>query len=196
MRRILTIITVIIFISFFLLSCGGYKGNSGTFIDKRDNQTYKWVRLGDQIWMAQNLNFEPEDKADGVSYGGRSSNSDKYGRLYHPGEMSKSDWREGYAPKDWHIASEKEWSDLLKYLGGEIEGVSKLIEGEFNAKFGGYGRLGTVNYQELDSAAYFWATSGSDYMMIKLTNDEIEFIPVSDISNDRHFKYSLRCVAD
>ncbi len=210
----MTIFGAIIFASFILSSCGGgktntdeqkdnttevkdevespYKGNSGSFVDDRDNQSYNWVRIGDQIWMAQNLNFEPEDKGAGVCYGGRSSNADEYGRLYHPQDMVSGN----YAPKGWHIASEKEWSDLLKTLGGEVAGVSKLINGDFKAKFGGYGELGSTNYKDLNTTAYFWATSGDDFMKIVLTKDKIEFIPVSSISNDRHFLYSIRCVAD
>ena len=38
-------------------------GQSGTFEDERDGKTYKWVRVGDQIWMVQNLAY----KADRVA---------------------------------------------------------------------------------------------------------------------------------
>lgn len=218
MKKIMIIIGATLFASLLITSCGGgktntdeqkdnsseskdekespYQGNSGSFIDERDNQTYNWVKIDGKIWMAQNLNFEPEDKSAGVCYGGRSSNCDEYGRLYHPQDMVKSNYSDGYAPKGWHIASEKEWSDLLKALGGDVNGVSKLINGDFKAKFGGYGVLGSTDYKDLSTAAYFWATSGDDFMKIVLTNDKIEFTPVSSISNDRHFLYSIRCVAD
>ena len=37
----------------------GEPENSGTFVDCRDEHIYQWIKIGNQIWMQENLAFLP-----------------------------------------------------------------------------------------------------------------------------------------
>jgi len=56
----------------------------GTLTDPRDHQEYRWVKIGSQIWMAQNLNY---DALNSWCYDDSALNCTRYGRLYSWGNM-------------------------------------------------------------------------------------------------------------
>jgi len=90
---------------------------SGTFTDSRDGKTYRTVRIGNQTWMAENLNYKT---GKSVCYDKKKSNCQKYGRLYDWNTAMKA------CPAGWHLPSDKEWTALTDFVGGEDTAGTKL----------------------------------------------------------------------
>jgi uncharacterized protein (TIGR02145 family) len=85
-----------------------YIGDNGYFTDSRDCQKYGWVRIGDQVWMSENLNFSTNDS---YVYNDDDANAEIYGRFYPWKIASKS------CPLGWHLPSDNEWKELEISLG-------------------------------------------------------------------------------
>jgi uncharacterized protein (TIGR02145 family) len=99
---------IIVLASLLFITFKGLSQTSGTFSDTRDGQTYDFVVIGNQTWMAENLNYPTPDS---WCYGDSLSNCDKYGRLYT--------WATAtiVCPDNWHLPSEEEWKILEQFIG-------------------------------------------------------------------------------
>lgn len=93
----------------------------GTFTDSRNNYTYNWIEIGEQIWMAENLAYNPNN-GDFVAHENNEANIAIYGYLYG--------WNtaQNIAPSGWHLPSEAEWLELVNSLGGEEVAGGKMKE--------------------------------------------------------------------
>lgn len=124
------------------------------FTDERDGQTYKTVKIGDQVWMAENLNFNsnflPEGAADSVynsfCFGDDDAACEKSGRLYlwsaamdsagiysddavgcgYYEECEAKEVVRGICPKGWHFPNNAEWKVLFEAAGGENYAAREL----------------------------------------------------------------------
>ena len=109
------------------------------WIDTRDRQSYATVQIGDQIWMAENLNIglfveSVEREMTGSTHSDVHNNDiiekfgylngiaycETYGGLYDWNEMMQYQTIEGVqgiCPDGWHIPTDQEWKDLEINLG-------------------------------------------------------------------------------
>ena len=148
---------------------------------------YKTVKIGNQVWMAENLNLDVG--AECWCYGNIQSNCNKYGRLY-TWEAAK---RAANKIAGWHLPSDAEWKQLERYLGmsksdadskGWRGNIGKKLQSTsgwktsssgngnnssgFSAMPGGEDALTRIgHFQLLGSFAYFWtATRDNNYRAV------------------------------
>ena len=140
--------------------------NANTFIDPRDGHKYKWVKIGNQIWMAENLAYmphinPPKKQEYGIwvyDYNGHNvaeakstENYHKYGCLYDwPTAMAlepeylEKPWdgdpenHQGLCPPGWHLPTDEEWMELEMALGMPDSAANDL----------GFDRAGTFTKNE------------------------------------------------
>lgn len=155
-----------------------------SLVDERDNQNYEVIKIGNQCWMAENLNygtfvqsnFQNAEHSD-VSNNGvvekyaldnEPSNNILYGGIYDWKEMMNYNFTEGsqgICPAGWHVPSDAEWQELEESTGGTLNagkaltiggssGFNILMAGSRTAKGGFAGSLETSFWTSSPSASH------------------------------------------
>jgi len=186
---------------------------SGTFVDKRDNKSYKFVKVNTQIWMAENLNYNANGS---FCYEKQNSNCETYGRLYSWETAMEA------CPPDWRLPSAEEWEILLKFLdpncgqysepfcpkagnklkdtkgwkdyGGDNGNGTNIIG--FSALPGGMGGAPDESSAGLGEAGFWWGSSqddnGNGYVVMASNRDTGVFYEYNNKSY--LFLFSVRCL--
>jgi uncharacterized protein (TIGR02145 family) len=166
-----------------------------TTITDIDNNLYRIVQIGTQIWMAENLRVEHYRNGDPVPvvssnsqwsvisgggmcwYSHDSAKYASYGPLYN--WAAAMDQR-GLSPKGWHIPSNGEWTTLITFLGGtDIAGARMKETGTahwFEPNLGADNRSGfrgiggglrytSGHYIGLNESGLYWSSSSGTSML-------------------------------
>jgi uncharacterized protein (TIGR02145 family) len=168
------------------------------FTDERDKQTYRTIKLNNQTWMAENLNYNAKGKGS-KCYENNESNCQIYGRLYNWGTAMKS------CPKGWHLPSSAEWQVLFDLVG--IERAGKILKASnywtqtgsgtddlgFSALAGGF-RYPTGLSANIGISGEWWTSSKSAANKSHIWDMSYSWSYVYKSESKHTYLHSVRCV--
>ena len=178
----------------------GFKGEYYYFMDPRDGQKYKVIKVGGDFWFAENLKYKPLN-GKSWSYNNNSLYVSIYGMLY--------DWETANVacPKGWRLPTDNEWGALELYFGGRNSAGEELkskvgwqkpnVKAEntsgFSALPGGY-RSETSNFSDIRKIGAWWTSSEVNKDNAWYRNLSNENTKVYRYYINKNTGYSVRCV--
>ena len=132
----------------------------GATVTDIDGNVYKTVKLGNQVWMRENLRTTKYANGTTIPLGtetsydvayryypnNNSANVSTYGYLYNwaavmkgaSGSDSNPSGVQGVCPDGWHVPSDAEWAELKNYVssqsqyvcGGDKDNIAKALASE------------------------------------------------------------------
>ena len=162
----------------------------GTLLDERDCQVYRTVTIGEQTWMAQNLNYLPKSGTT-YCYDDDDSYCDKYGRLYVRAAVS--------CPDGWHLPDDSEWETLFKSVGGQSKAAAALRASTgWEEKHSNLEDEDSYGFSALPSGVYYFGDEGNTGWFFSATDHNDFSVGSSDGSSKStaadYTAISVRCV--
>ena len=227
-----------IFVGWFTEAAGGtkvevskvYSANANiyarwveSFEDSRDGKTYKKVMIGNQTWMAENLNYDGKENGGneiGACYNNSADSCEKYGRLYNwstamdiNASYDSSYWNgsdvnhQGICPAGWHLPSSAERVALVNYVGSSAGTKLKSTSSWYNNGNGtdeyGWSALpGGVGFDDdffLNAGEHGVWWSATEIDTISADYQSMSYSDGASLSwnnFNKPFLFSVRCVAD
>jgi len=189
--------------------------------DSRNGQKYKTVRIGDQNWMAENLNYAVDSS---WCYAGSSDSCAKYGRLYQwsssmgiEAKYNNEKWngsdvkRKGVCPSGWHLPSRSEWGTLVTTAGGSsvagkklksttgwniYSGIINTDEFSFSALPGGGRSNFNGSFGDAGDYGDWWTATEFDAGNAYPRNMNYLIDGVNEYYNFKSHGWSVRCLED
>jgi uncharacterized protein (TIGR02145 family) len=193
---------------------------SGCGTKDQDGNTFKTVKIGNQIWMAENLNVEHyrngdlipqvKDKEEWTKlktgawcyYDNDPENGKKYGKLYN--WYAVNDPR-GLAPEGWHISTKENFESLILEVSKDANALKAIGQGTgvgagtntsgFSALLAG-NRYYDGSFYGLGVSPIFWSSTENNaaiayFMYLSINDNNFNLYFIS-----KELGFSVRCVKD
>jgi uncharacterized protein (TIGR02145 family) len=190
-----------------------------------DNNYYPVVKIGTQLWMAENLKTTSYDDGTAIpnitgnsawaalttgaycDYDNTPANSTTYGRLYN-GYAVVNLGNKSVCPTSWHVPSDAEWTTLTTFLGGEAVAGGKLREtgtthwarqNISSTNELGFTALPGGNRNDIGvygGGACYWWSSTQSYYGAWYRGMNNDYAELGRADIDRVLGFSVRCVRD
>lgn len=165
----------------------------GSYTDERDKKIYRTVKIGEDTWMADNMNYVDTTtllKNSSYCYDTTAANCDTYGRLYTWNAATLNGTEQGICPDGWHVSTRTDWENLEKTVNNSSKigallkatrlwkdiaypkneyGFSAIPAGYYDEKFYGLGTSAHfwTNYEASDNSAIHYTISSSNTVLEK-----------------------------
>lgn len=142
-------------------------GVSGAAVRDVEGNAYKTIRIGSQLWMAENYRVQRTPSGHPLSSFAFNDDPERYGqfgRLYQWDTTmngAATAGAQGICPEGWHVPSDDDWRALIGHLGGESSAGRKLLPGQasgFEAYPSG-GADAAGRYLYFGEEAMFWSST-------------------------------------
>ena len=200
--------------------------NYGVLVDKRDGHSYRTVKIGNQVWMAEDLDYRTSEKMWYEGYGDCVENIygdcvhhglyytwieaidsagtyDKYGiKCGYNDECELPEPHQGICPEGWHLPSYDEFDELYYAMGEKYGAMQATGFPSWTNATDAYG------FSALP-AGYISAVDGEldglgtnlGYWTSSITDGRVESWYVHSTSfghtiDNRYLGYMVRCIQD
>ncbi len=188
-----------------------------------DNNEYPTVRIGNQLWMAENLKVTKYNDRTSLTinsnntawststtgsfcwYNNDDSNKNSYGALYNWIAVNSGK----LCPDGWRVPTESDWSTLIDYLGGATGNSGKLKtttqwaspnagatnSSGFSAKPGGY-RYYTGTFGGMTYGADWWTSTSFSDDKAWVVGVNYNNTNISKYNDNKRNGFAVRCVKE
>ena len=148
----------------------GGSSDPSVIIDARDGEEYRTVRIGNQLWMAENLRFNDTLWMPSLS---NNSEADEYGRRYtYDAAMAgqtfiDSGYNEGLCPIGWHLPSMTEFDVMKNFVSEFCPSVDSCLRSAEGWEYAGNDRFGfNAKHSSESRWAYYWTSNPANGVRI------------------------------